>query len=159
LADISADKVTKSEAEIEADEAIDTFDELVRQRDELRADNKALQDQAFDLTERLLQCSAESERLIRIYTNLSQRFDLVTADDNKLAIENKRLRAEVERVQANHVTVAEEIQRRHDACAPLTAEIERLRAALQEVVAVSSMSQLPDRLVDIVTNAVGNNCP
>lgn len=49
------------------------------------------------------------------------------------ANEVERLRDELERVQSNHVTVAEEIQRRHDACAPLTAEIERLRAALQVI--------------------------
>lgn len=47
--------------------------------------------------------------------------------------ECQSLRAELERVRSNHVTVAEEIQRRHDACAPLTAEIERLRAWLQSI--------------------------
>ena len=40
------------------------------------------------------------------------------------------LREEIEYVKANYVTVAEEAQRRHDACAPLTAKLERLRAAL-----------------------------
>jgi len=41
--------------------------------------------------------------------------------------------AEMERVRSNHVTVAEEIQRRHDACAPLTAEIDRLRGFLKHL--------------------------
>jgi len=35
--DLMGHRSTKSEVEIEADEAIDTFDELVRQRDELHA--------------------------------------------------------------------------------------------------------------------------
>lgn len=39
------------------------LDALERERDELRAENEALQDQAFDLTERLLQSSTENERL------------------------------------------------------------------------------------------------
>jgi chromosome segregation ATPase len=41
--------------------------------------------------------------------------------------------AEVERIKANHGDVVEEVQRRHDAVVPLTAEIEQLRAELAEV--------------------------
>jgi septal ring factor EnvC (AmiA/AmiB activator) len=56
--------------------------------------------------------------------------------------ECQSLRAELERVRSNHVTVAEEIQRRHDACAPLIAEIERLRAALEKIEAGYSHQRL-----------------
>lgn len=47
---------------------------------------------------------------------------------------NDELQAQISQIKANHVTVAEEVQRRHDACAPLGFKIELLRAALTQFV-------------------------
>lgn len=57
---------SKSEAEIEADEAIDTFDELVRQRDELRAENEQWRTDWLNM-------QAENERLEALNLTQAQR--------------------------------------------------------------------------------------
>ena len=67
---------------------------------------------------------------------------LTTEDYHALTRERDELRAEVEYVKANYVTVAEEAQRRHDAMTPLVAEVARLNAEAnrlaEQVYAVSN---------------------
>jgi ACT domain-containing protein len=66
----------------------------------------------------------------------------------------ERLQRENERLIQQHDNDMHTIEVGSHANAELHVENERLRAALQEVVAISSISQLPDRIMEIVTNAL-----
>ncbi len=111
---------------------------LERERDDLRAEVERLgnalrrtEGERDECSEGAMELRAEVERLQRENGSLARAYaaceDLLRSRTGQL----NQADAEVEYVKANYVTVAEEAQRRHDACAPLTVEIERLRAELR----------------------------
>ena len=83
---------------------------------------------------------AEVERL-REECHLSGKVQIaVGLQADSYAAENERLKAELDAIGRHSNVVA--------------GEIHRLRAALEEVASISHSSLLPDRIVEIVTNAL-----